>query len=316
MSDLEPWKIWAVTGILVYFILGSASLHVRPPAVDEATAQASTLTADERASDGATESVQSTDQFDDYFPAFSHATFNRADYSSSPTTSIMPASGLLFASASLSNPIDDSNLDPELDVTQQILGNDIPQADAVALLETDQMANRVVPWFPATVYPPTLSRWDVDSYNGLAVTTDDAMELAWQDAETLASQITNNLVNVRIQIDTPGSLGVIDFSGSNSAPALYAVDRTSLGRMLLDSDNSDTEITNLVPMSATRDDSYAIQVLDELRMQAVNAATEDEALNAAEEVQAERAIVQQQAMAAYARTVGRAHLEMAISQQE
>jgi hypothetical protein len=134
MNDLEPWKIWAVTGVLVCAILAITAARVRPVGVGGGSAEASTLAAGQgAASAAANRSDEATEvQYEansSYTPVPS---FRVAEYSSGHPTAIVEVTKQLYDSAADSGLRDDIDQDSQLNVTPQILGADDNQVDRVA----------------------------------------------------------------------------------------------------------------------------------------------------------------------------------------
>ena len=127
MNDLDPWKIWAITGMLALTILGSAEVRIRPQIGAEGVAQASTLPTSETSMPVPSETPQRADQYEAYAPG-AQGSVRAADYSSASAS--YPAIGMHNVSTSLSDSVGDE--ESELDVTQQLFGTEASPTDALA----------------------------------------------------------------------------------------------------------------------------------------------------------------------------------------
>jgi len=141
MNDLEPWKIWSVTAVLVCAILGSTATRLQPVSVGPVGAQAGTLTADERSASAPTTPPDATE---DQYTAYSSYTPRRSStcsgYFSSQPGAILPSSNLLYGSAAATAMPAEYDQQPVMDVAQQMLGDRDSQADLVAI-NNDQVMN-------------------------------------------------------------------------------------------------------------------------------------------------------------------------------
>lgn len=173
MNDLEPWKIWAVTGVLVCVILSGTGARIRPLGAGEAAAQANVLTSDRRAASTVSHQAQSSDQHESYFSGYFHSAYSAREYSQPQTPPIIRVQDLMVgfsASSGVFNDSIDNGQAPELNVTQQILGTDDTQADQFAA-NSYQPFNysgknwSTAPDFPIADYAEISNEMSIDQLN-------------------------------------------------------------------------------------------------------------------------------------------------------
>ncbi len=133
----------------------TAALRVKPLGTIETAAGANTLFTDQRNPSAAAEPVQLADQFDAYSAGYSKPAFNRAAYSDvTPVlNSSMPAA-TVYVSAALPGPVDnrvgDYGQEPELDVAEQLIGDDTSSFETLAANDVQATSAFAGEWVETT----------------------------------------------------------------------------------------------------------------------------------------------------------------------
>src|SRR5580700_67164 len=148
MNDLQPWKIWSVTAILVCAILGSTAARVRPQPSGESPALTAEVTSAEHRT-GVTIASSDTNgnQNDAYAFYTPHRSFIRAGYSSGQASAIAPLNNLLSGSRASSMVQAEGYQEPLVDVAQEIVGNPEHLTNQFAANEGQSTHNWYAPLF-------------------------------------------------------------------------------------------------------------------------------------------------------------------------
>jgi len=318
MNDLEPWKIWAVTGALVAAILGSAAIRVRPTDIAEASAQASTLTPDQSAAGPAVGANLSADQFDAYSLGNSHRSFSRDWHSNPQPSPDAPQQFIAYRSASRFAAIGNGYQEPEMDVAQQIIGTDGPEDRLLASDNREQSTSKMGDWLTSATFNPAGSELADGSYHGWFApsTAAEPIDLAWQDADLtdVSSDTTGIFVPFTHMADS--NVSVI-----NIRPAFFPSEDSSAGggytNLLRVLNEQGSQLSSqFPPVIEDRDDLYVVDdpsTVTELQTQAVYAARVEMQQQALAAQQAQAAY--QQAAAVYVKNLSQAYVEMVQTPQ-
>jgi hypothetical protein len=150
MNDLQPWKIWAVTAALVCAILGTTAARVRLQPTGGTSALAAAVNSSIRPTSVTTASDTNNNQNDAYAIYTPHRSFIGAGYVSGQAGAIAPLGNLRYGSEASPAMQADDYQEPQIDVTQQIIGDQGSQADQLAANDGQPTTNWGMPDFYAT----------------------------------------------------------------------------------------------------------------------------------------------------------------------
>jgi hypothetical protein len=230
MNDLEPWKIWAITAVLVCAIFGTAAARVRSQTVGDPSAQAAEVTSGEDSASVATASPHTAaDQYEVYPSYVPHRSFSSAGYSGVQASSIIPLTNLLYGPGPSSGIETENDQEPVLDVARQLLGNEASQAASLAANDDQTETNQVqvdmftdVPqdhWAYAAVQDTPMDvTLDFTSPNGEALVFSDPSDPPEAQAFDLALQ--NVIVNTAVMgPDSSGAVNLLQRLGGGYGTA-------------------------------------------------------------------------------------------------
>jgi hypothetical protein len=132
MNDLEPWKIWAVTGVIVCLVLGSTAARVRPIVVTGGAAQADTLSGGERSTPAQAELSQKPDQYESYSYGGTHQTLEPTEYYNQRAIATLPITAPLYELSAQDSLSEANESDQDINVAGQMLAAQSVQSVEVA----------------------------------------------------------------------------------------------------------------------------------------------------------------------------------------
>jgi len=230
MNDLEPWKIWAVTGVLVCAILAFTEARVQPQLGGELSAQASTLTPEQRPTAVPGDTGKFAVQYDAYSIGSPCRSSIRTIYSNSQPYAEAPLSNLHQMSRESSGMANDEVPGLDLDVTQQIFGNSTLRTDPATFDTIDLNSDGGVTWFSSAdasgdmfTDVPT-DHWAYTAVSDNTATSNLITNLVDGTTTIYLSQAGDSFVRVsNAEIGSAVAQVVLSGDANGSAPLLQAL---------------------------------------------------------------------------------------------
>jgi hypothetical protein len=247
-------------------------MKTRPLVASDGIAQADKLSPGGPFTAAQSVPVQSTDQYEAYPYGFSHSSNSQTAYSITPVIATIPFRVAVDATSALSDSDTGNYQEPELNVTNQLVGNDDSQTAQFASYISGRITDGATSWLPIAKSDGLLAQLNNYGDSTLIPTIPEGpVDITWENDTAFTDTVNADVIdgNIRLKLNDINDLTDLAI-GTQIVQGLSIDNQANLGRVLQESGSTNEALTQLVQIAQSGDSYAAVQLLDNVRAQAMD----------------------------------------------